>query len=146
MFAPSKKAGHMGATDQLCETSQKVLANGVPSTHGGSGAHLLFKVQSRDCPPTVSGEFLSMRPLMLGALGRLDRRNDPRVRRPARGKVVTSSGGVSGGWYLPYRGCPRRRMRVTIWPTMPRHQRVRRCWSNSQHNASRPRQMNGKAA
>ena len=34
MFAPSKKAGHMGATDQLCATDQKVLANGVPSTHG----------------------------------------------------------------------------------------------------------------
>lgn len=24
----------MGATDQLCETSQKVLGNGVPPTHG----------------------------------------------------------------------------------------------------------------
>ena len=34
MFAPSKKAGHMVATDQLCETSQKILANWVPSTHG----------------------------------------------------------------------------------------------------------------
>lgn len=34
MFAPSKKAGHMGATDQPCETDQQVLANGVPSTHG----------------------------------------------------------------------------------------------------------------
>ena len=30
MFAPSKKAGHMGATDQLCMTMQKVLANRVP--------------------------------------------------------------------------------------------------------------------
>ena len=29
-----QKAGHMGATDQLSLTSQKVLANGVPSTHG----------------------------------------------------------------------------------------------------------------
>ena len=34
MFAPSRKAGHMGATDQLFVTNQKVLANGMPSTHG----------------------------------------------------------------------------------------------------------------
>ena len=36
VFAPRKMAGHMGASDQLCATSQKVLANGVPSTHGTS--------------------------------------------------------------------------------------------------------------
>jgi hypothetical protein len=34
VFALNKKAGHMGATAQLCVTDQKVLANGVPSTHG----------------------------------------------------------------------------------------------------------------
>jgi hypothetical protein len=34
VFAPSRKAGHMGATDQLYVTDQKVLANRVPSTHG----------------------------------------------------------------------------------------------------------------
>lgn len=33
-FVPSRKAGHMGATDQLCATDQKTLVNGVPSTHG----------------------------------------------------------------------------------------------------------------
>jgi uncharacterized protein involved in propanediol utilization len=34
VFAPSKQAGHMGATDQHCMTMQEVLANRVPSTHG----------------------------------------------------------------------------------------------------------------
>jgi hypothetical protein len=36
VFAPSKQAGHMGATDQLFMTMQKVLANRMPSTHGMS--------------------------------------------------------------------------------------------------------------
>jgi len=48
VFAPSKKAGHMGATDQLFVTHQKVLASGVPSTHGDELTTSKLKWRSAD--------------------------------------------------------------------------------------------------
>jgi hypothetical protein len=49
VFAPSKKAGHMGATDQLYVTNQKVLANRVPFSNRTS----IVNIRNVCVPPEV---------------------------------------------------------------------------------------------
>lgn len=49
MFAPSKQAEHMGATDQLVMTMQKVLANRMPFSNRTS----LVKLRNVCVPPEV---------------------------------------------------------------------------------------------